>query len=89
MKKQRKLQPKIEKLFKAIECTYPISIFDWAITLKESDILNSNLIIEFKHKHNVEVRIGMGCLIIVDNLTNYEYIGTYEKNRLSIDCRLK
>ena len=89
MKKQRKLQPKIERLCKALGWDYKKDIFKWSITLRESNIINCNKICDFKIKYNVEVRIGIGCLVIEDNLSKYKYLVSYTKNKLNIDCRLK
>lgn len=88
MKKQRKLQPKIERLFKALELRYKKEQFNTRIDLRESCILNSDIISDFKHKYNVEVRIGIGCLVIEDNLTKLLYlIGYDDNNKRFIECR--
>lgn len=88
MKKQRKLQPKIERLFKALELRYTKEQFNTGFDLRESGILNSDIISDFKYKHNVEVRIGICCLVIEDNLTELLYLVGYDDNsKRCIECR--
>ena len=59
MKKQRKLQPKIERLFKALAWDYKKDIFKWSITLRESNIINSNNF----NIHSRRVRASHYCFI--------------------------
>lgn len=88
MKKQRKLQPRIERLFKALELRYTKKQFATGFDIRESGIINSDIIYDFKHKNNVEVRVGIGCLVIEDNLSKYIYLVGYNDNgKRCIECR--
>ena len=88
MKKQRKLQPKIERLFKALELRYTKKQFNTGFDIRESGVVNSDIIYDFKFKHNVEVRVGIGCLEIEDNLSKYTYLVGYDDNgKRCIECR--
>ena len=88
MKKQRKLQPKIERLFKALELRYTKKQFNTGFDIRESGVVNSDIISDFKYKHNVEFRVGIGCLIIEDNLTKFIYLVSYDDNsKRCIECR--
>ena len=89
MKKQRKLQPKIERLFKSLELRYTKNQFDSGFDIRESGMVNSDIIRYFKYKNNVEVRVGIGCLVIEDNLTKYMYLTGFNNNKKFIECRLK
>ncbi len=88
MKKQRKLQPKIERLFKALELRYTKKQFDTVFDIRESGMVNSNIVMDFKYKNTVEVRVGIGCLVIEDNLTKLLYLVGYDDNgKRCIECR--
>ena len=87
--KQRKLQPKIERLFKSLELRYTKNQFDSGFDIRESGMVNSDIIIDFKYKNNVEVRVGIGCLVIEDNLSKYTYLTGFNNNKKFIECRLK
>ena len=88
MKKQRKLQPKIERLFKSLELRYTKKQFNTGFDIRESGVVNSDIISDFKYKHNVEVRVGIGCLIIEDKLTKFIYLVGYDDNgKRCIECR--
>ena len=46
--KRRKLTPKIEKMFKKLELKYNLKNADTSITLRETNVLNSDAIHNFK-----------------------------------------
>ena len=88
MKKQRKIQPKIERLFKSLELRYTKNQFHTGFDIRESGMVHSDIIMDFKYKNNVEVRVGIGCLIIEDNLSKYMYLVGYDDNgKRCIECR--
>ena len=85
--KKRKLQPKIERLFKALELNYDKNKLNNSFDIRESEILKSDLVNEFRYKNNVIVRLGIVCIAIFDNKTEYLYLVGYNNGKRTIECR--
>ena len=86
--KRRKLTPKIEKMFKKLELKYNLKNTDTSITLRETNVLNSDAIHNFKLKYGVYIRLGIGCIVIDDTINNFSYFICYNKNnKRFIECR--
>ena len=86
--KRRKLTPKIEKMFKKLELKYNLKNADTSITLRETNVLNSDEIYNFKLKYGVYIRLGIGSIIIDDTKNNFSYLICYNKNnKRFIECR--
>ena len=87
--KQRKLQPKIERLFKALELKYSKADFYTKCDIDKCGVLTDSIIIAFKQKYNVQISSGLGCLKITDNITNFFYLISYTSinGKRIIECR--
>ena len=87
--KQRKLQPKIERLFKALELKYSKEDFYSRYNIDKSGVLIDSIIISFKRKYDVEVSAGLGCLKITDNTSKLFYLIGYTSmnGKRIIECR--
>lgn len=85
--KKRKLHPKIERLFKALELNYDKNKLNNSFDIRESEILKSDLVNEFRYKNNVIVRLGIACIAIFDNNTEYLYLVGYNDGKRTIECR--
>ena len=87
--KQRKLQPKIERLFKVLELKYSKEDFYSKYNIDKCGVLTDSVIVAFKQKHNVQISSGIGCLKITDNIANFFYLIGYTSinGKRIIDCR--
>lgn len=87
--KQRKLQPKIERLFKALELKYSKGVFYSKYDIDKCGVLTDSVIIAFKQKYNVQISSGLGCLKITDNIANFFYLVGYTSvnGKRIIECR--
>lgn len=87
--KHRKLQSKIERLFKALELKYSKEDFSSMRHIEKSSVLKDSIIILFKQKYNVQISAGIGCLKITDNIANFFYLIGYTNinGKRIIECR--
>ena len=87
--KQRKLQPKIERLFKALELKYSKEDFSSMRQIVKCSVLTDSIIISFELKYNVQISAGYGCLKIIDNISNFYYLVSYTNinGKRMIECR--